>query len=295
MQFFGGSESYLQKRRNLKVQPKKKTRIKRFTVTQRIFHLLLILFFLILGSTGLARLYIETSWGKGIASFFGGYETSFQIHKVVGILMICCFLVHAVYLLFKVVWKELPRSLLGPESLLPHPRDIKGFFQHIAWFFHIAISPKFDRWSYWEKFDYWAVFWGIPILGITGLLLAYPVAASRIIPGWGLNVALWIHRIEAILAMAHVFIIHFFVTHLRRHNFPMDLTMFEGSADLEVTRHERPAWVTRLEESGKLNFLLASETSPRLRILYYLFGYIAMAVGIYLVIGGLANSGSITW
>src|SRR5210317_1195468 len=97
------------------------------------------------------------------------------------------------------------------------------------------------------------------IIGVTGLLLAWPIAASRIMPGWGLNVALWVHRIEAILAMAHVFLIHFFIGHLRRHNFPMDRAMFEGSADLEAARHERPAWIARLEQSGKLDGVLVAE------------------------------------
>jgi len=277
------------------VRQRQKFKVKRFTITQRLFHVLLMVFFLILGSTGLARLYFQTSWGKEIASFYGGYERSFQIHKFVGILIICCFLLHVLYLLFKILRKNGRRSLFGPDSLLPHPRDFKDFFQHVAWFFHISSPPSFGRWSYWEKFDYWAVFWGIPILGITGLLLAYPIAASRFIPGWGLNVALWIHRIEAILAMALVFIIHFFIAHLRPHKFLMDLAIFEGSVELEEARRERSDWVKSLEKTGKLDFLLTPETSSRLRAFYYLFGYIAMAVGIYLVIGALANSKSVIW
>ncbi len=67
-------------------------------------------------------------------------------------------------------------------------------------------------------------------------------------PGWVFNVLLWVHRIEALLAIAHVTTIHFFIGHLRRHNFPMDLAMFEGSVDLEKARHERPAWVERMEQ-----------------------------------------------
>lgn len=274
---------------------KDKTRVKRFTPLQRIFHLLLILFFLTQGSTGLARMYIETSWGKSLASLFGGYETALSIHKVVGILMIFGFVIHIIYLLFRVKWRQFPASLLEPDSLLPHPRDIKDFFLHIGWFFGISKPPKFERWGYWEKFDYWAVFWGIPILGISGLLLAYPLLASRIIPGWGLNVAFWVHRIEAILAMAHVFIIHFFVAHLRRHNFPMDRTIFEGSAELNAVCAERPAWMERLNQRGRLERLMTSEALIGLRVVYYVFGYAAMAVGVFLLIGGLVNSASITW
>lgn len=272
-----------------------KTRIRRFSPPQRLFHLLLILSFLTQGSTGLARLYIETSWGKWLAWVFGGYDRCRTIHIYVGIFLICLFVVHSLYLLAKINWREFPRSLFTPDSILPQPKDIKDFFQHVGWFLGKAEPPRFDRWGYWEKFDYWAVFWGIPVLGVTGLLLAYPLVASRIMPGWGLNVALWIHRIEAILAMVHVFTIHFFIAHLRRHNFPMDRTMFEGSVDLAATRHEKPAWVARLEQDGKLESVFVPEAGAGRRALIYLFGYSAVAVGIFLLIGGLVNSPYITW
>ena len=272
-----------------------KTRVRRFSLPQQLFHLLLIISFLIQGATGLARMYIETAWGKALAGVFGGYEFSRSLHIYVGIFMLCAFGMHCVYLLFKINWRTFPASLFGPDSLVPGPKDIKDFFQHVGWFMGIARPPQFDRWGYWEKFDYWAVFWGIPVLGVTGLLLAYPLAASRIIPGWGLNLFFWVHRIEAILAMCHVFIIHFFIAHLRRHNFPMDRTMFEGSAELRATYHERPAWMTRLEESGKINEILVPEAGVGRRIAFYVVGYLAVACGVFLLIGGLVNSPYITW
>ena len=209
--------------------------------------------------------------------------------------MLIGFGLHCLYLLFTISWRNFPASLFGPDSLVPRPKDVKDFFQHIGWFFGIATPPQFDRWGYWEKFDYWAVFWGIPVLGVTGLLLADSLTASRIIPGWGLNLAFWIHRIEAILAMCHVFIIHFFIGHLRRHNFPMDRAMFEGTADLEATRHERPAWLARLEAAGKTDDVLVPEAGIGRRVVFYVIGYLAVASGVFLLIGGLVNSPYITW
>ncbi len=268
-----------------------KTRIRRFTPVQQLFHLLLILTFMTQAATGLARLFIETSWGKWLAWLFGGYEACRTIHIYVGIFMICLFVLHVFYVLAKFNWKE----PYGPDSLLPRFKDVKDFFQHVGWFFGIAKAPEFDRWGYWEKFDYWAVFWGIPVLGITGLLLAYSLAASKIMPGWGLNVALWIHRIEAILAMLHVFVIHLLFSNLRRHNFPMDRAMFEGSADLSATRRERPAWVARLQQAGELERNLVPEAPIERRAGFYLFGYVVIVVGTFLLIGGLINIRYITW
>ena len=100
--------------------------------------------------------------------------------------------------------------------------------------------------------------WGIFDLGGTGLILYNPVASSLYMHGWVLNMVLWVHRIEAILAM------------------------FEGSVDLEAARHERPAWVARLEQSGRLESQLVAEAPDRRRALFYIFGYAAIAVGLLL-------------
>jgi len=277
------------------VSPTAKTRIKRFTPLQRLFHLLLMLAFLTQSATGLARMYGQTPWGHNLGALFGGYDAARTVHIYVGIFMISGMAVHALYMLFKINWRGFPGSLFGPDSLLPRPADIKHFFQHIGWFLGFSQPPEFDRWGYWEKFDYWAVFWGITIIGITGLIMAFPYFSTRYMPGWGLNVAFWIHRIEALLAMGHLFIIHFFIAHLRRHNFPMDHTIFEGSADLEAARHERPAWISRLRQSGELDGVLVSEAMPLQRVIAYVFGFAAVAAGLFLLIGALINVRYISW
>jgi hypothetical protein len=95
-------------------------------------------------------------------------------------------------------------------------------------------------------------------------------------------------RLQPLLAMAHVFLIHFFVGHLRRHNFPMDRAMFEGSVNLDATRHERPAWIA-------LDGVLVSEAMTAQRVIYYVLGFAAIAAGLYLFIGALINVPYISW
>ena len=269
--------------------------IRRFTPVQQLSHLLLVLSFITQAATGLSRMYIETHWGRFLASLFGGYERALAVHKWGGIFMLALFCAHVIYVLVKIDWRQFPRSIFGPDSLLPRWTDVCQALQHLGWFLGMKKLPQFERWGYWEKFDYWAVFWGMFIIGGTGLIMYNSTVSSHYMPGWGLNVALWLHRVEAILAMAHIFIIHFFIGHLRRHNFPMDLAMFEGSVDLDAARHERPAWIARLEKTGKLQSLLVSPTSAGLRVVFYLFGFAAMTIGVFLLIGGLVNSLSITW
>jgi cytochrome b subunit of formate dehydrogenase len=270
-------------------------RIRRFSVGQRLFHFLLMLSFLTQAATGLSRMYIETPWGRSLASFFGGYQLALTIHKWVGIFMLVLFGVHLLYLFSKIEWHRLPGSLLGPDTLFPRWSDARQALQHVGWFFGRSTPPHFDRWGYWEKFDYWAVFWGMAILGGTGLIMAYSLDSTHIIPGWTLNVAFWIHRIEALLAIAHVVIIHFFIAHLRRHSFPMDRAMFEGTVSLDAARQEKSAWITRLEQNGQLEAILVPKANRNLRLLYYLIGFTAVGVGLFLLIGGLVNSPHITW
>lgn len=268
-----------------------KNRIKRFTPIQRLFHSLLMISFLLLGATGLSRLYFQSEWGKWLAGVFGGYESALVVHKYAGFFMICGFIIHALYLLTKLNSK----TIIGPDSLLPRGKDITDFFNHIGWFLGLRELPRFDRWGYWEKFDYWAVFWGMIIIGLTGLIMAFPLIATQYMPGWGLNVALWIHRIEAFLAMGHVFIIHFFIAHLRRHNFPMDRTIFEGSANLKTVQSEKPSWVDRLKNNGELEGMLVAEAPAPQKAAFFIFGYAMVAIGLFLLIGALVNWYTIAW
>ena len=263
--------------------------LKRFTRTQMMFHFGLIITFMLLSVTGLAWMYIETSWGQLLAAPFGGYTGALYVHKITGLILLVLFGIHIIYTLWNIDWKHFPSSLLGPDTLIFQWRDVKGFVARLGWIFGLSKQPRFDRWSWWEKFDYWAVWWGLMIVGITGLMLYNPVLTSEYMPGWLLNIALWVHRIEAILAMAHIFSIHFFIEHWRPHSFPFNASMFEGSVDLEHLRKEHPAWVERLEAEGHLQNLLVKPAPVPIRILYFGLGYALIGLGVFLLIFGLIN------
>lgn len=259
-------------------------RIIRFRVIHRLFHLFIMVTFLIQAVTGLCRLLYPTSWGKALTNFFGGYESVSAIHSRVGVAMLLGFGVHIVYVMLRVEWKAWRQSLFHPDSLLPRLQDAIHLGQQIRWFFGLGPPPAFDRWTYWEKFDYWAIFWGMPLLGVTGLLLMYPLVTSYFMPGWMLNVILLLHRGEALLAMLYIFIIHFTVGHFRHGMFPMNECMFAGSVDLEEIRREKPLWIVRLESEGKLAEAMVPAPAPWFRVAYFIFGYLALSVGLYLLL-----------
>lgn len=265
-------------------------RLKRFTPTQKAFHVLLMLTFLVQAVTGTARMYIESRWGNALAQPFGGYEGCLAIHKYTGLFMLFLFVCHVVYACVVLSGGKTK----GEDALWPRSKDFQQFFRHICWMFG-GKAPRFERWGYWEKFDYWAVFWGMAILGVTGLMLYNPLGTTAYFKGWSLNVALWVHRIEACLAMLHIFIIHFAVAHLRPHNFPMDRAMFAGDADLKSASAERPAWVERLRNEGRLEQKTGPDASIAVAAISYLVGLSAVAIGVYLVIGGLVNVFLVNW
>ena len=142
-------------------------RIIRFNVIHRLFHLFIMVTFLIQGVTGLCRLLYTTSWGHALTNLLGGYESVTTIHIRVGVAMLLGFAVHIVYILLKVEWKSLRQSLFHPDSLVPQLQDIIQVGQRLRWFLGLGPPPAFDRWTYWRNLTTWrssggCPFWGLP-------------------------------------------------------------------------------------------------------------------------------------
>src|SRR3546814_16950446 len=84
-------------------------------------------------------------------------------------------------------WKNC--KICGPNSLIPGLQDLKDILAMFKWFFGRGPRPAFDRWTYWEKFDYWAPFWGVTIIGVSGLVMWIPYTVATYLPGWIFNIA----------------------------------------------------------------------------------------------------------
>jgi cytochrome b subunit of formate dehydrogenase len=264
--------------------------LKRFNRIQRLSHFFLVVTFLIQTGTGFSRLFITTDFGRSLSRLFGGYETAIVIHFWVGVLLIAGFLVHSIYMLSKINWKNPVKSILSPDSLVLNLQDAQHLLKKILWTIGKGSLPKLDRWAYWEKFDYWAVYWGLPLLAITGIMLKFPLLTTLVLPGWVLNIAALLHRAEAILAASYIFIVHFFIGHLRPSCFPMHEAMFSGSVHLDEALKEKPAWVERLKKEGKLELAMAKPPARWYRGLYFVFGYTALGFGLYMLINGIYYS-----
>jgi cytochrome b subunit of formate dehydrogenase len=223
----------------------------RFTLGQRYLHAVLMSTFIGLALTGLPLRFSHSVWAERFAHTVGGFTAILFFHKFCAVLLTGAFLTHLGDVLYRGVVKRQKGIFFGPDSLVPRFKDLTDLYEHFRWFLWLGPRPKFDRFSYWEKFDYWAVFWGMAIIGISGYVMWFAPFFARFIPGSWLNVALLLHGEEALLAVWFIFAIHFFNTHLRPESFPMDMVIFTGKETEEEFQQKRTAEHERLVEKGK--------------------------------------------
>jgi thiosulfate reductase cytochrome b subunit len=224
-------------------------------------------------------LFSDARWAATLARLLGGFAVSHVLHRVFATIMITVFLVHVGRLVIRVALRKDYSIFWGPTSMVPQPKDLFDMTNHMLWFVGRGQRPAFDRYAYWEKFDYWAVFWGMAIIGGSGLMLWFPEAFARFMPGWVFNIALLVHGEEALLAVGFIFTIHFFNSHLRPEKFPMDMVIFTGRVSERELAHERPAEFARVAGS----FEDAGPPSHRSWLIGRVIGTAAVVIGLILV------------
>jgi cytochrome b subunit of formate dehydrogenase len=226
----------------------------RFSRLNRVLHIIMIISFMSLALTGMTLKFSYTGWASTLSHLLGGFESAGYIHRVAAVFMVGIFITHLVDLIRmkRREYRSWRAMLFGPDTMLFNKNDLADFVASMKWFLGRGPRPKYGRWTYWEKFDYFAVFWGITIIGSTGLMLWFSEFFTRFIPGWFLNIATIIHSDEALLAVGFIFTVHFFNTHLRPEKFPMDIVVFTGRMPLEEFRRDKPAEYEALVKSGEL-------------------------------------------
>ncbi|MFA8435526.1 MAG: cytochrome c3 family protein [Marinifilaceae bacterium] len=279
----------LRERRKRKSHKKEGPRvyIRRFNENQRWTHIFVILSFLSLALTGMLLKFANMEWARFLVDLLGGVHTAGNIHRFAAVITFGYFFVH-LFSLMRMKAKpgmKLSELLFGSNSLLFSRKDLREFWSTIKWFLGLGPRPQYGRWTYWEKFDYFAVFWGIAIIGFSGLMLWFPEFFTRFFPGEFINVAQIIHSDEALLAVGFIFTIHFFNTHFRPEVFPMDPVIFTGHVPLEEYKEDRPKEFEELEKSGKLDEVLVEmEISESKMRWAKAFGFFFLAIGLTLIV-----------
>ena len=258
---------------------------RRFDRRQRMMHLFMLISFFTLALTGMTLKFSYMQWALVLSQVLGGFHTMAVMHRLGAVTLTVVFIVH--------LWEVRRRKKLegttwwqvitGPDSILLNWRDVKEIIASMKWFFGLGPRPWYGRYTYWEKFDYFAVFWGIMVIGSTGLILWFPETFTYIVPGWFVNVATIIHSDEALLAVAFIFTIHFFNTHFRPDKFPMDAVIFTGRMSLAELKHDKPAEYERLVATGTLEKHLVDPFPAPVEKGLKAFGFVALTVGLMLI------------
>jgi cytochrome b subunit of formate dehydrogenase len=227
------------------------TEIERFDLSARIQHIILFTSFLFLAFTGWGLKYAYQDPASAWISFWGGAKSAGIIHRVAGIILLLDFIYHQFYMLNLFRKKDLRLTIV------PMPKDLMDLIQNFMYYFGLSKErPSFGKFSYLQKFDYWAVYWGMMIIGTSGFFLTYPVMVSSIFPTWTLgwiwDVIFTMHSDEALLAIVFIFIIHFYSEHLKSDVFPMSWLWLTGRMSVDHLKHHHPEEYDRLF-GGKKN------------------------------------------
>jgi cytochrome b subunit of formate dehydrogenase len=268
---------------DLPPQPEKKY-VRRWSAVWRVAHLLLALAVMTLVLTGTSVLYAECSWAQFAMWLLGGPENAAFLHRIAAGTFIILFFGHLLSFSISLVrnWKEF--KIFGPHSLVPNLQDMRDVVAMFTWFFGRGPRPIFDRWAYWEKFDYWAPFWGMAIIGISGAMMWFPAVTASVLPGWVFNVATIVHGEEAFLAAVFLFSVHFFNVHFRPDKFPQDIVMFTGVMPLEEFKDEHTLEYQRLVETGELENRLVEAPSAPMTLFSKILGAVLIFIGLTLLV-----------
>ena len=256
---------------------------RRWPVIWRIAHLCFAICVIMLVLTGMTLLFADTVWAPIISKLFGGPRVTGNVHRFFAASFVGIFCWHIAYIFLRIGrnWKTF--RWFGPDSMIPNLSDLNDAIGMFKWFFGLAPKPQLDRWTYWEKFDYWAPFWGVTIIGTSGAMLWFKGLVATYLPGWVFNVATIFHGEEAVLAAGFLFTVHFFNNHWRPDKFPLDIQMFTGVMTLEEFKREHLVEYNRLVASGELSKYLVDAPSQPLTRASTILGFTLMACGLLLL------------
>lgn len=258
---------------------------RRFGPIERVMHALLMLTFIGCALTGVPLLFADHEWAGTLVALMGGFKGAALIHRICAALMTVVFVGHVLRVFVRAFLAEDWLSYFwGPNSLVPNLKDGQDIVGMFKWFFGKGPKPQFDRYTYWEKFDYWAVFWGMFIIGGSGFMLWFPMFFSQFLPGWVFNVATIVHGEEALLAVGFIFTIHFFNGHLRPEKFPMDLVIFTGRLPEHELKDERQVEYARLVSQGRLSAIEAAAPTASEVTFARVLGSVGLILGILTIL-----------
>jgi cytochrome b subunit of formate dehydrogenase len=217
--------------------------IQRFSGTMAAQHFLLALSFTILVITGFALRFPDAAWVRLLIWLGMNENVRSIIHRASGIVMIITSVWHLLEVLFT------PRGREFLMDMLPVLGDVGKLTGNVR--FHLTgrgPEPRFERFGYIEKMEYWALIWGTLVMVVTGLILFFPTLLGDATPAWFIKVAETIHYYEAWLATLAIIVWHFYFVIFNPAEYPVSTVWRHGRMSLEELREKHPAMHRRLRD-----------------------------------------------
>ena len=217
--------------------------ITRFDFHQIIQHTGLMLSFTLLVLTGVPLKFAGSAISQWWIGIWGGIEVTRSAHHFTAWIMVIVCLYHLFYIIYPTLILKKP----FPVKMIPARGDFVKLFEELGYLIGLRKErPMYDRFNWREKFDYWAIFWGMPVMAGSGFILMYPVLVTKFLPGWVIPTALIAHSDEAMLALIWIFLVHIFFNHFTPGVFPVNISMFTGKVPKERYSREHPLEYERL-------------------------------------------------
>lgn len=246
---------------------------RRFSSVQRAQHILLILSFTLLALTGLPQKFAGTDWAEAMLAWMGGVEIARLLHHYAAIILILVSIAEFIMIGYK-IYVERARW-----TIFPRLQD--GFDAFNQFFFNLGLrqnAPKYDRYAWGEKFEYWALVWGTAIMALTGFILWNPILSTKFLPGEWIPVAKAAHGGEAILAVLAILVWHIYNVHIKTFN----KSMFTGKMSKHEMQEEH-ALELELIEQNKASYMAPVEIQQRRRRRFLPFAIVTSAILLFAV------------
>jgi cytochrome b subunit of formate dehydrogenase len=217
----------------------------RLTVSQRAQHICLAISFTVLVLTGMPLKYAGVGWSEYLYLLFGGFEGARIAHRAAAVLLTGTWVWHFFFLLYR--WKQAGFSLHS-WAMWPTRKDLADLWGTVKYGLSLQkTQPAFDRFHFREKFDYFAVYWGMPVMVFSGAVLWFPVFFGNRLPDLAIGMAYIAHSEEAVLAFLAIAIWHMYNVHLDPEHFPMSQTWYSGTITGSHMKREHPLEKKRID------------------------------------------------
>jgi cytochrome b subunit of formate dehydrogenase len=213
----------------------------RFSLRQRLEHFAVMTLFTILSVTGLPQKFYDNAASAWFLSAIGGVDRARSLHRLAGLLFAALAVVH--------IGGAVAEVLRGQSrlSMVPARKDFADAIATLRYYLGVSDRhPRFDRYDYRQKFEYWGLILGAGVVIVTGMILYWPVMVARVLPGELIPAAKVAHSNEGLLAFLVVILWHIYNAHFNPDVFPFDTSIFTGRITRDRMQHEHPLELERL-------------------------------------------------